>query len=153
MELFERVKQAATEEAGSNTKLAGMLGIPQPTFQGYLKESRQDNLWPLLPRIIEVLPKISREWLYFGEGEMLRTYEKTQAPPSGPDVVNAMEKRYTEAREEVSALKDEVLNLQRKLLAMHETVQDQQRESQRHGGLSTTAPTGTTVLLPGRSSE
>ena len=53
--------------AGSDKALAEMLEIKQNTFSGYLKPERQDNLWPLLPRM---LPRLSRNWLYFGEGPM-----------------------------------------------------------------------------------
>ena len=45
--------------------------MPQRTFQGYLNDKRQDNLWPILPKILELFPRISRQWLYFGEGPML----------------------------------------------------------------------------------
>lgn len=44
--------------------------MPQRTFQGYLNEKRQDNLWPILPKILETFPRLSRQWLYFGEGPM-----------------------------------------------------------------------------------
>lgn len=44
--------------------------MPQRTFQGYLNEKRQDNLWPILPKILELFPRLSRQWLYFGEGPM-----------------------------------------------------------------------------------
>lgn len=71
MELFERVKKLATEVAGSQTSLAKKLGLSQQTFSGYLKAERQNNLWPLLPQMLVQFPEISRDWLYFGEGEML----------------------------------------------------------------------------------
>jgi Predicted kinase len=64
----------------SEAKLASRLGVHPRTFNGYFKFERQDNLWPLLPKILEVLTDISREWLYFGEGEMLRS--QTAAPPN-----------------------------------------------------------------------
>lgn len=81
MELFERVKQIAGL-AGSETKLASRLNLPQTTFNGYLKPSRQDNLWPLLPKILELFPQVNREWLYFGEGEMTgETAPRVAVPP------------------------------------------------------------------------
>ncbi|WP_279086488.1 hypothetical protein, partial [Bilophila wadsworthia] len=54
------------------------------TFNGYLSEKRQDNLWPLLPKILVLYPELSRDWLYFGEGQMLKADgEKTDSsyPP------------------------------------------------------------------------
>ena len=72
MLLFQRVKEVASVLAGSQTILGEKLGFSSPrTFQAYLTEARQDNLWPLLPRILEIFPELSREWLYFGEGSML----------------------------------------------------------------------------------
>lgn len=72
MKLFERVRLVSTQIARSQTALAVSLGEKQATFQGYLNDAREKNLWPLLPKILEVLPTLSREWLYFGEGPMLK---------------------------------------------------------------------------------
>lgn len=72
MQLFQRVKYLAREVAGSETRLAEKLGLPQRKLNGYLCEKSQKNLWEYLPAILETYPHISREWLYFGEGEMLR---------------------------------------------------------------------------------
>ena len=70
MELYERVRTMARALAGSDKALAEMLEIKQNTFSGYLKPERQDNLWPLLPRMLGLFPRLSRNWLYFGEGPM-----------------------------------------------------------------------------------
>ena len=71
MQLFERVRIISTKVARSQTELANRLNLSVSTFSGYLNEKRQDNLWPLLPKILGAYPKIRRDWLYFGEGEML----------------------------------------------------------------------------------
>ena len=71
MMLYQRVRNIATSIAGSDVKMGTALGLNPRTFSGYLKESREHNLWPLLPKILEVYPQVSREWLYFDEGEML----------------------------------------------------------------------------------
>lgn len=71
MELYQRIKLLAKTLAKSDKTLGEMLGLKQSTFSGYLKKSRQDNLWPLLPRILMLFPEVSRDWLYFGEGTML----------------------------------------------------------------------------------
>ena len=70
MQLFERVRIAISKMGTSQSEMAKTLGMPQRTFQGYLNEKRQDNLWPLLPRILELYPRLSRQWLYFEEGPM-----------------------------------------------------------------------------------
>lgn len=83
MELYQRVRFVAREVAGSETRLAADIGVQQRTFNGYLKASREHNLWPLLPKILEVYPQISREWLYFDEGEMYDedNQRRTVVPP------------------------------------------------------------------------
>lgn len=68
--LFNRVIELAKIKEGSVKGLAEKLGMLRQTFNGYLSESREDNLWPLLPRLLDLYPDISREWLYFGEGEI-----------------------------------------------------------------------------------
>ncbi|MFR8276050.1 MAG: hypothetical protein ACLU98_06825 [Desulfovibrio fairfieldensis] len=83
MQLFERVRLVSTEMARSQSDLAKKLGLTQPTFNGYLNEKRQDNLWPLLPRILDLYPDLRRDWLYFGEGEMTR--------PDGAEAPSARE--------------------------------------------------------------
>ena len=79
MELFNRVKEIAKHFTGSDKALAEKLGFKQATFSGYLNEKRQDNLWPLLPNILSLFPSLSRDWLYFGEGPMLKT-DATESP-------------------------------------------------------------------------
>lgn len=71
MELFERIKKVGKVVATSDSAIASAIGMKQSTFSGYLNEQRQHNLWPLLPQILETFPRLSRHWLYFGEGPML----------------------------------------------------------------------------------
>lgn len=71
MLLFERVRSAAKKFFGSDKGLAEALGIPQSTFSAWLNEKREANLWPHLPAIMALCPEVSRDWLYFDEGEML----------------------------------------------------------------------------------
>lgn len=82
MELFERVKQLIKIIGIKDKDLAEELGLKQSTFAGYLNSRRQHNLWPLLPRILEAYPEISRQWLYFGEGPASfgRPYAQTGRP-------------------------------------------------------------------------
>lgn len=85
MQLFQRVKLAAKELAGSETKLAAALGLPQRTLNGYLNEKSQRNLWDYLPAILRLFPALRRDWLYFGEGEMLEeTGSRVAVSPVAP---------------------------------------------------------------------
>ena len=97
MELFERVRRISAEIAGSQKKLAELLGIAPNTFQGYLKSEREDNLWPVLPQILGLYPQVSREWLYFDEGEM---YGGGGPKPPTPHVDTALLQQVLELLEE-----------------------------------------------------
>lgn len=97
MELFERVRLISTDVARSQTDLAKKLGLTQPTFNGYLNEKRQDNLWPLLPRILELYPQLNRDWLYFGEGEMYGGHRE-----QSPAQVKEMSKRLAALEQELA---------------------------------------------------
>lgn len=98
MELYQRVKRISKELAGSETKMAAQLGIQQRTFNGYLSESRQANLWALLNKILEEYPQISRDWLYFNEGEMFGD-GGAQKPPT-PHIDAALLQQVIEILEE-----------------------------------------------------
>lgn len=77
MMLFQRVALAADRLEGSRAKMAktmgGALGIHPRTFEGYFCEEREKNFWPILPDILKKYSTLNREWLYFGEGPMLKT--------------------------------------------------------------------------------
>lgn len=85
MTLFERVKAIYSNMAISQADFARSLHLTPATFNGYLKESRQHNLWPLLPQILALYPQINRDWLYFGEGEMLGQEGRTPPARVKPD--------------------------------------------------------------------
>lgn len=70
-ELHERVRYLGRLLGTSLADIAKSIGVLPQTFNGYLKESRQNNLWPLLPEILKQYPRLSRQWLYFGEGPAL----------------------------------------------------------------------------------
>ena len=73
-ELYQRVKEVAKFFSRNINEFAQSLGQNPRTFYGYLRASRQDNLWPLLPTILKKYPRLSRQWLYFGEGPMTIGY-------------------------------------------------------------------------------
>lgn len=70
MELFERIYQLKFV-AGNLQGVADALGIAPQKISAYSNEKSQKNFYPLLPNVLRAYPQISREWLYFGEGEML----------------------------------------------------------------------------------
>ena len=102
MQLFQRVRILAKNKAGSVKALAEKLGKGQSRFNAYLNEQRQNNLWPLLPSILELYPDVSRDWLYFGEGEMIAAANPTPEQFSEPQHENQ------QLRDELEALKKEL---------------------------------------------
>lgn len=81
MELYKRIKQLSKQVVGSEAKLAAILGLRQNQFNGYLNPVSQRNLWEHLPVILAAFPQVRRNWLYFGEGEMLKTDTPAAPPP------------------------------------------------------------------------
>ncbi len=98
MELFERVKQVAKIININEKDLAAELGIKPSTFAGYLNARRQDNLWPILPRILELYPEISRQCLYFEEGppSFGRAYAQTGRPVGQRRIIGMAEQMVEE---------------------------------------------------------
>lgn len=141
MKLFQRIRRISTELSGSASKLASRLHLPQTTLNGYLSEKRENNLWPLLPQILEIYPQISRDWLYFGEGEMLLTQGyglqavatplKTVAHAPVHDAEKDTRIRMLE--QEISELRKELLEDKRKIVALYE------QQAQAQGVFSTLA--------------
>lgn len=112
MQLFQRVKQVAQEIAGSETKLAEKISLPQRKFNGYLNPISEKNLWQYLHLILEVYPEIRREWLYFGEGEMLAgSAERVVAAMHTVDArlqAEAGERETTAQKERIAALEGQL---------------------------------------------
>lgn len=79
MPLFKRVKLISDLDKKRGVSLAESIGINPFTFRGYLKESREHKLNPLLEKILTVHPEISRDWLFFDEGDMYSS--ANGAPP------------------------------------------------------------------------
>jgi len=98
MELYERVDAVVKRMAKSRTHMARQLDIKQTTFNSWFSRGRQDYLLPVLFKILELYPHISREWLFFGEGEMVRTEME------GPSISQRREKELLLKIEQLSGL-------------------------------------------------
>jgi hypothetical protein len=81
MELYERIDAVIEKMASSRTRLAKQLNIKQTTFNSWFSAKRQDFLWPYLFKIMEFYPHLSREWLFFDEGAMLKSNNHEYGPP------------------------------------------------------------------------
>ena len=98
MELYERVDEVIKRMTKSRSSLAKQLNIKQTTFNTWFSRERQNYLLPTLYAILERYPHISREWLFFGEGEMVRT------EMDGPPVSQSREKDLLLKIEQLSGL-------------------------------------------------
>lgn len=95
MQLFERVNIVAKQLAGSQTKLAAILSLRQKQFNGYLNAGSERNLWEHLPAILTAFPDVRRDWLFFGEGEMLKSDTPAkEAAPATPEPVQAEQPKF-----------------------------------------------------------
>lgn len=123
MKLFERVKAVASATVGSQAALGEALGLSGRTFQGYLCESRQNNLWPLLSQILTLYPQVRRDWLYFGEGEMTEETAPRVVVPPMSTAVPSLEAAMSAAGKPVEgalAASGELAALRQKLMASYE---------------------------------
>lgn len=100
MQLFERIKIIIAHSGDSQATVARHLGVTQQGFNQWLTAKSQKNLWEHLPKILELFPQISRNWLYFGEGEMIGE-QITTTPESAPPSVQDLQAKNTELEEEL----------------------------------------------------
>ena len=87
MELYQRLASLINARyERSAAKLAEQLGIHPNTFRGYLTEEGQEKIrFSVLTRILEITPGLSREWLFFGEGQMFGGGETGIEEPASCD--------------------------------------------------------------------
>ena len=81
MELYQRLLQLVESLAeGSQSKFAKNIGLLQQTFNNYLDAEGQRKIrFDLLTAILRAYPQVNRDWLFFGEGEMLGQGGRTSA--------------------------------------------------------------------------
>lgn len=68
--LYDRILKTIDIFGLTKSKIAEEIGVTYKTFSGYLKPEGEHNLWQYLPLLLELCPRLSRQWLYFGEGPM-----------------------------------------------------------------------------------
>ena len=130
MELFKRVKYIARLAKDSGLSLADQIGINQNTFNGYLSLKRQDNLWPLLDKILAAHPEFSRNWLYFGEPPIL-------AADSAHSETNQR------TLDELAHARQRVIDLEGQIKALHTALDAQSEALAAHKALSSFSLAGT----------
>jgi len=114
MELFERIEVIITHEKLTKNKLCKRLGVPQNTFGRYFTKGNQNKLVIHLWTLLALYPEISRDWLFFGEGEMLRSDAPALDAPAGHDETAALRQRIADLEKTIAA-QDETLALYRRM--------------------------------------
>lgn len=72
MTTAERINKILEIKNLNKSDLAIKLGIPKPTMYFHFKNKNQDFLIQYLDQILEIFPDISKQWLYFEEGDMYK---------------------------------------------------------------------------------
>lgn len=103
MELFQRVEAVLAQKKVTKTRLAEMLGVPQSTLTMYFSVKRQDKLTPYLWKISSFWPDISRDWLFFGEGDMTSAMLTAAQMGELKKELNAVRTELTEERKKAQA--------------------------------------------------
>lgn len=70
MSTAERVNKLLKIKHLSKNELAKILGVPSATLYVHFKQNNQDYLTQYLTKISQYFPDISKQWLFFGEGEI-----------------------------------------------------------------------------------
>ncbi len=70
MELYERVLYLLEINHLKRSWLAGKLGVKKNTFNSWFNLEKQDSLLPYFYALLDIFPGTSREWLFFGEGDL-----------------------------------------------------------------------------------
>ena len=106
MELYERLNELA-KSVGSKTKISQNLGITPQKYAGWSNSYSQRNFWELLPSLLTAMPEVSREWLYFEEGEMFRRGD--DAKSSHTETIDRQAETIRMQAETIQKLTDELI--------------------------------------------
>ena len=111
MSIAERVLNILEYNNISKSELARRLGEKQPTINRYLTLEHQEKLSPYLWTMLELFPHVSREWLFFGEGEMLSKANPTNAKLDELKAeISELENELKQERQQNRKLTDQLLN-------------------------------------------
>lgn len=117
MHLYERIRLLAQAKNIPLSKLAEYIDVYPQKFNQWLTEKSQKNLWDHLPKILDRIPDIRPEWLYYGEEPMLRQADGLRVPMQPITTANPPLQAVTSTGGEPAA---ELTDLRRKLLDAYE---------------------------------
>lgn len=84
--IYQRVEQLRKDKKLTKSAFAERLGVPQNTYSRYTKSEDNEKLALLLWRIIDIWPDVSRNWIFFNEGEMYGGAGSEMPPTTHIDV-------------------------------------------------------------------
>ena len=99
MEIYERLNELIKHFAqNSQAQFARSLGVLPTTFNGYMSKTGQEKIrFSLFEDILKAYPTVSRDWLLFGEGEMLAG----ESLEASAENVTALQKKVEELEQEL----------------------------------------------------
>lgn len=95
MEILKRITKILDYYNYSRIMLAKKININENTFNRYFLPDQEDKFLGCLWKIHAVFPEISRNWLFFGEGEM---FDKTESSPE----ISSLQKKIEELEHEIT---------------------------------------------------
>lgn len=98
MELYKKVDQLLAHYNFSRSALAKEINVHVNTFGRYFTPDQEDKLRACLWKIHEVFPEVSRNWLFFDEGEMFDKEENNPKITQLQKKVDELEQEVTEER-------------------------------------------------------
>lgn len=99
---YQRVIELLQEFGESRTQLAQKLSIPQNTFNRYFCDQHGDKIAAHLWKVAELYPQVSREWLFFGEGAMLK--KNADALPAADRDIREIRQRLAAIEKQLAAM-------------------------------------------------
>lgn len=69
--LCDRVAKVLDYFMLPKSRAAREFGVTHKTFASWLTPEGEKHLWQYLPTFLDWYPRLSRQWLYFGEGPMI----------------------------------------------------------------------------------
>ena len=137
--MIDRILQIIKEREKSARAFAARVGFNYTTLNGYIVGARKAIDVTLLTKIISAYEDISAEWLLTGKGEMLKSeYAIIENVVREEPAVygNSWKDKYYSALEEISGLKDKVIEITNELREL-------EKKTAAKGSGAKVAPTGT----------
>lgn len=71
-DIYERLKLLQPRLAKNQAEFAQLLGVDRKTYGGAILR-KSSTVYPLLPKLFDLIPDLNAEWLYLGRGEQIKS--------------------------------------------------------------------------------